>query len=97
MVAIYLDEDFISKQVDEFRDKNLLPSGVAIPQFVTYRTAYEFDKLVQLGVCNIHNFHSARLQSVKFGFFALSCLSEEEYRFVVSNCNELYSFYNIKR
>jgi len=96
-MVTYLDDEYISKCVEDYRGKTMLPNGIQIPQFINYRTVYEFDKLQNLGVCNLSNFDSVRLQSVRFGFFSISCLLEDEYRFLLINRNALFKFYDIKR
>jgi hypothetical protein len=91
------EEDEIRRKVKETYSKKFAKSGLIIPDYVTYRTLLEYEKLRISNPNTMLSFESIRMQAVLSQLFAISILKRDEYEFVVKHDAELLEHYGIPR
>lgn len=91
------EEDEIRKKVNDTFTEKFTKSGLVIPDFITYRTLYEYEKMKDSYLCNMKDFNSVRQVAVLHEFYAISILKRDEYEFVVRYDAELLEHYGISR
>ena len=91
------EESAIKTKVAEFACKKITASGLVIPDFITYRTMLEYEKLRKEGAYNMLDYSAVKMQASIHQFYSIVCLLSSEYLFLLRNYSELMKHYEIAR